>query len=76
MIYIFDKTFVTPEGFAIGDTVEKMKDMYGSNYQQLEDETVVITTEFKYNGISFFVHSNDGKDFSPVYMIKYGDWIE
>jgi hypothetical protein len=72
-IYIFDKTFTTPEGFAVDDTVGKMKAMYGEDYQTSDDGAEPPITIYQYSsGIGFTAYDRDDMESAKVYMIQYG----
>jgi hypothetical protein len=74
MFFIFDKTFITPEGFAVDNAISEMKTIYGNGYSILHDNAEPPTTEFIYDGVSFLVYNREDMENALIYMVKYGEW--
>ncbi|MDR1465304.1 MAG: hypothetical protein LBJ11_08420 [Oscillospiraceae bacterium] len=74
-IFIFDQSYVTPEGFQVNSTVGKMKEIYGTGYDLVLSSPLEDVNNYCYDGLvcRAFIEDRGRKgDDALVYMIAYG----
>jgi hypothetical protein len=74
-IFIFDQSYVTPEGFQVNSTVGKMKEIYGTGYDLVLSSPLEDVNNYCYDGLvcrAFIEDKGRKGDDALVFVIAYG----